>query len=110
LLPPREDRLNQYHGERDHHPILHWNVGRNISYEPVAHGSPARHVPPPGGHTVVNPGRGHRRELPPEPISHFDEAHFDQGPNVVRTNGRQFCPFAYDIAQHPAEVDSSLET
>jgi hypothetical protein len=32
-------------------------------------------------------------------IPRFDEAHFDQCPEIVRTDRRQFCPVAFDITQ-----------
>jgi hypothetical protein len=35
-------------------------------------------------------------------IAHFDESHFDQGPEIVRADRHKFGPLAFDIAQHPA--------
>jgi hypothetical protein len=39
-------------------------------------------------------------------IQHFDKTHFDQCPEIVRTDRRQFCPVGFDIAEHPAKMDS----
>jgi len=38
-------------------------------------------------------------------VPHLDEAHFGQGPEIVRTDRRKFCSLGFDIAQHPAKMD-----
>jgi hypothetical protein len=45
-----------------------------------------------------------------EIVVHLNEAHFNQCPEIVRADRRQFCPPALDVAQYPAEVDRSLHT
>jgi hypothetical protein len=47
-----------------------------------------------------------RRDL----IPHFDESHFRQCTEIVRTDTHRFGSFAFDIAQHPAEMDRPLYT
>ncbi len=43
-------------------------------------------------------------------IAHFDEAHFDQGPEIIGADRRQFCPIGFEIQQHPAKMDRPFET
>jgi hypothetical protein len=45
-----------------------------------------------------------------EIVVHLNEAHFNQCPEIVRADRRQFCPPALDVAQYPAEMDRSLHT
>jgi hypothetical protein len=51
-------------------------------------------------------GAGEHRDI----ISHFNETHFDQGPEIIRVDGRQLRSLAPDIAQYPTEVDGSVAT
>jgi hypothetical protein len=37
-------------------------------------------------------------------IPHFNEAHFNQCPEIVWTDRRKFCPLVFDIAEHPAKM------
>jgi hypothetical protein len=41
-------------------------------------------------------------------ILHLDEAHFDQGPEIVRTDRHKFGSPAFDVTQHPAEMDRRI--
>jgi hypothetical protein len=43
-------------------------------------------------------------------IPHLDEAHSNQGLKIVGTHGRQFRPFGFDVAQHPAKMDRPIWT
>ena len=43
-------------------------------------------------------------------VTHFDKAHFDQGPQVIRADRRKFCSLGFNIAQSPAEMDRLIET
>jgi hypothetical protein len=38
-------------------------------------------------------------------IAQIDKSHFDQCPEIVRTDRHKFCALAFDIAQYPAEMD-----
>jgi hypothetical protein len=38
-------------------------------------------------------------------VPHLDEAHFNQSPKIIRADGRQFHPLAFNIAQRPAKMD-----
>jgi hypothetical protein len=68
---------------------------------------------------MMSPGHLHRLISPSVPIertftfvgehgnliAHFDESHFDQCPEIVRTDRHKFGSLAFDITQHPAEMD-----
>jgi hypothetical protein len=41
---------------------------------------------------------------------HLNLAHFNQGPQLARTDRQQICPPGFDIAQRPAKMDCFLET
>jgi hypothetical protein len=43
-------------------------------------------------------------------IPHLDESKFNQRHQIALTDGRQFCPLGFDIAQCPPETDRSIET
>jgi hypothetical protein len=38
-------------------------------------------------------------------ILHLDEAHLDQGPEIVRTDRQEFGSLAFDVTQRPPETD-----
>jgi hypothetical protein len=36
-------------------------------------------------------------------VLHLDEAYFDQGPEIIRTDRQEFGSLAFDVTQRPAE-------
>jgi hypothetical protein len=66
----------------------------SLSFFPFAFGSPERAMTLSGKLGDV--------------ILHLNEAHFDQGLEIVRTDRRQIRPPGFDIAQYPAKMDRPL--
>jgi hypothetical protein len=71
-----------------------WSRQESLSFFPFAFGSPE--------HAMTLSGKLG------DVILHFNEAHFDQGLEIVRTDGRQIRPPGFDITQYPAKMDRPL--
>jgi hypothetical protein len=42
-------------------------------------------------------------------VLHCDKAHFDQCPDIVRTDGGKICSLGFDIAQQPTKMDRRIQ-